>query len=189
MTIKRCTSNPRRGKAPQENHHLITVSHLLNHTEHVPNTADFRFAIRAQVQQRTEPVESTINFIRHHYTTLTRTWLSTLTTLLVAFISLSIFRSLLQPAAPRPAGDLVKVAGLARSFEPLIYYSEHAVSQVHDLQATSVAVWDLGESVRTSDMRDAPSIIADLDALSDTMKTLSIEMTKFFARVDGDIDG
>lgn len=52
-----------------------------------------------------------------------------------------------------------------------------------------MAVWDLGESVRTSDMRDAPSIIADLDALSDTMKTLSIEMTKFFARVDGDIDG
>ncbi|KAH7157798.1 hypothetical protein B0J13DRAFT_581816 [Dactylonectria estremocensis] len=148
-----------------------------------------RFAVRAEVQQRTEPIESAINTIRNRYSSLTRTWTSTLTTLLVALFSLSAFKSLLQPAATRPAGDLVKVAGLARSFEPLIYYSEHAVAQVHDLQATSVAVWDLGESVRTSDMRDAPSIVADLDALSETMKTLAIEMTKFFARVDGDIDG
>jgi|SRR6478735_3515844 len=151
--------------------------------------SDIRFAVRAEVQHRTEPIETTINFIRDHYKALTRTWSTTFTTIIVAFFSVSIFKSLLQPAAPRPVGDLVKVAGLARSFEPLIYYSEHAVAQVHDLQATSVAVWDLGESVRTSDMRDAPRIVADLDALSETMKTLAIEMTKFFARVDGDIDG
>jgi hypothetical protein len=141
------------------------------------------------VQHHTEPIEAAINFIRDRYKTLTRTWSTTFTTVLIAFFSLSLFKSLLQPASPRPVGDLVKVAGLARSFEPLIYYSEHAVSQVHDLQATSVAVWDLGESVRTSDMRDANSIVSDLDALSETMKTLAIEMTKFFARVDGDIDG
>lgn len=150
---------------------------------------DIRFAVRAEVQQRTEPIEAAINFIRSRYLAATRSWSSTLTSLLVAFISFSAFKALLQPAATRPAGDLVKVAGLARSFEPLIYYSENAVAQVHDLQATSVAVWDLGESVRSSDMRDAPSIVADLDALSETMKTLAIEMTKFFARVDGDIDG
>lgn len=141
------------------------------------------------MQHRTEPIEAAINFIRDRYKTLTRTWSTTFTSVLIAFFSLSLFKSLLQPASPRPVGDLVKVAGLARSFEPLIYYSEHAVSQVHDLQATSVAVWDLGESVRTSDMRDANSIVSDLDALSETMKTLAIEMTKFFARVDGDIDG
>ncbi|KAF9783656.1 hypothetical protein IL306_008502 [Fusarium sp. DS 682] len=148
-----------------------------------------RFAVRAEVQHRTEPIETAITFIRDHYKALTRTWSTTFTTIVVAFFSISVFKSLLQPAAPRPVGDLVKIAGLARSFEPLIYYSEHAVAQVHDLQATSVAVWDLGESVRTSDMRDAPRIVADLDALSETMKTLAIEMTKFFARVDGDIDG
>ncbi|KAH6956808.1 hypothetical protein DER45DRAFT_645384 [Fusarium avenaceum] len=148
-----------------------------------------RFAVRAEVQHRTEPIEAAINFIREHYKALTRTWSTIFTTIIVAFFSISMFKSLLQPAAPRPVGDLVKVAGLARSFEPLIYYSEHAVSQVHDLQATSVAVWDLGESVRTSDMRDASRIVSDLDALSETMKTLAIEMTKFFARVDGDIDG
>lgn len=107
----------------------------------------------------------------------------------IAIFSITAVKTLLQPVAPRPAGDLVKVAGVARSFEPLIYYSENAVAQVHDLQATSVAVWDLGESVRSSDMRDAASIVSDLDALSETMRTLSVEMTKFFARVDGDVDG
>ncbi|KAF4974307.1 hypothetical protein FZEAL_8775 [Fusarium zealandicum] len=168
--------------------HRATPTRELNLHESPPDNY-IRFAVRAEVQQRTEPIEAAINFIHHRYTTLTRTWSSTLTTILVAFFSLSLFKSLLQPAAPRPAGDLVKVAGLARSFEPLIYYSEHAVAQVHDLQATSVAVWDLGESVRTSDMGDAPSIVTDLDQLSETMKTLAIEMTKFFARVDGDIDG
>ncbi|KAI8682784.1 hypothetical protein NCS56_00401700 [Fusarium sp. Ph1] len=157
--------------------------------QHSPPDNYIRFAVRAEVQHRTEPIEAAIDFIRDRYKTLTRTWSTTFTTVLIAFFSLSLFKSLLQPASPRPVGDLVKVAGLARSFEPLIYYSEHAVSQVHDLQATSVAVWDLGESVRTSDMRDANSIVSDLDALSETMKTLAIEMTKFFARVDGDIDG
>ncbi|KAF5617024.1 hypothetical protein F52700_12776 [Fusarium sp. NRRL 52700] len=169
-------------------HEKTSPSRELNLHEATPDNY-IRFAVRAEVQHRTEPIETAINFIRDHYKALTRTWSTTFTTIIIAFFSVSVFKALLQPAAPRPVGDLVKVAGLARSFEPLIYYSEHAVSQVHDLQATSVAVWDLGESVRTSDMRDAPRIVADLDALSETMKTLAIEMTKFFARVDGDIDG
>ncbi|KAI1050211.1 hypothetical protein LB506_001609 [Fusarium annulatum] len=169
-------------------HEKASPSRELSLHEATPDNY-IRFAVRAEVQHRTEPIETAINFIRDHYKALTRTWSTTFTTIIIAFFSVAIFKSLLQPAAPRPVGDLVKVAGLARSFEPLIYYSEHAVSQVHDLQATSVAVWDLGESVRTSDMRDAPRIVADLDALSETMKTLAIEMTKFFARVDGDIDG
>lgn len=145
--------------------------------------------MRAEVQQRTEPLETAISFIRKRYHEATSTWSSILITVVVAMFSISTFKTLVSPAAPRPAGDLVKVAGVARSFEPLIYYSEHAVTQVHDLQATSVAVWDLCETVRSSDMRDASSIVTDLDALSETMKTLSVEMTKFFARVDGDIDG
>lgn len=119
---------------------------------------------------------------------MTATWTSTFFSILIGILSISTLKALFQPPAPRPAGDLVKVAGVARSFEPLIYYSEHAVTQVHDLQATSIAVWDLGESVRLSDMRDAASIVSDLDALSETMKTLAEEMTRFFARVDGDID-
>lgn len=98
-------------------------------------------------------------------------------------------RSLFQPAVNTPVPDLVKVAGLARSFEPLIYYSENGVAQVGDLQATSVAVWDLGESVRGSNMTSADIIVKALDELSDSLKTLAVELTKFFANVDGDIDG
>lgn len=150
---------------------------------------DIRFAVRAEVQQRTEPIETAIAFIRKRYSALTASWTTTLFSVLLALCGVSLFKTLIQEPAPRPVGDLVKVAGIARSFEPLIYYSEHAITQVHDLQATSVAVWDLGETVRTSGMRDASLIVADLDALSGSMKTLATEMTKFFAVVDGDIDG
>ncbi|KAM3475426.1 hypothetical protein MY8738_007399 [Beauveria namnaoensis] len=150
---------------------------------------NIRFAVRAEVHQRTEPIEAAVSFVRKRYQAAMSSWVSMLTSMSVALFSILFVRFLLQPVAPRPAGDLVKVAGIARSFEPLIYYSEHAVTQVHDLQATSVAVWDLGESVRSSDMLDATSIVSGLDALSETMRTLSVEMTKFFARVDGDVDG
>ncbi|KGQ04918.1 hypothetical protein BBAD15_g9854 [Beauveria bassiana D1-5] len=150
---------------------------------------NIRFAVRAEVHQRTEPIEAAVSFVRKRYQAAMSSWFSMLTSMSVALFSILLVRFLLQPVAPRPAGDLVKVAGIARSFEPLIYYSEHAVTQVHDLQATSVAVWDLGESVRSSDMLDATSIVSGLDALSETMRTLSVEMTKFFARVDGDVDG
>lgn len=98
-------------------------------------------------------------------------------------------RNLLAPAVPRPVPDLIKVAGVARAFEPLIYFSEGGASQVGDLQATGVAVWDLGESVRTSNMTSAPVIVKELDELSESLKTLAIELTRFLANVDGDIDG
>ncbi|KAH7020938.1 uncharacterized protein B0I36DRAFT_333467 [Microdochium trichocladiopsis] len=108
---------------------------------------------------------------------------------MVAILSINAVRSIFQPVTLRPSPDLVKVAGIARSFEPLIYYSENGIAQVGDLQATGVAVWDLGESVRQSNMTSAPIIVKSLDELSDSLKTLAIELTKFFANVDGDIDG
>lgn len=109
--------------------------------------------------------------------------------MLVAFVSIAAARALFEPAYGRPVPDLVKVAGIARSFEPLIYYSENGVAQVGDLQATGVAVWDLGESVRLSNLTSAPIIVKELDELSDSLKMLAIELTKFFANVDGDVDG
>ena len=119
----------------------------------------------------------------------TRSWTSLIVSALVAVLSYSAMRHLFAPAAPLPVPDLVKVAGIARSFEPLIYYSENGARQVGDLQATGVAVWDLGESVRSSNMTSAPIIVRELDELSDSLKTLAVELTKFFANVDGDIDG
>ncbi|KAI0105257.1 hypothetical protein GGR51DRAFT_560468 [Nemania sp. FL0031] len=147
-----------------------------------------RFAVRADIQQRTEPIDATISFFQTKYHAITKSWTSFLLTILVSMLSMSATRVLFQPASLRAVPDLVKVAGLARSFEPLIYYSENGVSQVSDLQATGVAVWDLGESVRSSNMTSAPIIVKSLDELSDSLKTLAVELTKFFANVDGDID-
>ncbi|KAI1656407.1 hypothetical protein F4813DRAFT_381526 [Daldinia decipiens] len=141
-----------------------------------------RLALRADIQQRTEPIEAAVNFLR------SKSWGNIIVATLVAFLSMTAIRTLFQPAPPRPSPDLVKVAGIARSFEPLIYYSENGVSQVGDLQATGVAVWDLGESVRSSNMTSAPIIVKSLDELSESLKTLAIELTKFFSNVDGDID-
>ncbi|KAK1759701.1 hypothetical protein QBC47DRAFT_410441 [Echria macrotheca] len=148
-----------------------------------------RFAVRAEVQQRTEPIDLAINFIRRAVRTTTGSWVSVAVSSVVAILAWAALRSLWEPASMRPVPDLVKVAGVARSFEPLIYYSENGVQQVGDLQATSVAVWDLGESVRGSNLTSAPIIVQELDDLSDSLKTLAIELTKFFANVDGDIDG
>ncbi|KAF6834152.1 hypothetical protein CPLU01_05130 [Colletotrichum plurivorum] len=148
-----------------------------------------RFALRAEVQQRTEPIEAFVDFFRSKWRLITHSWSSTILSIIFAVLAMSAVRNLFQPAPQQPVPDLVKVAGIARSFEPLIYFSENGASQVGDLQATGVAVWDLGESVRSSNMTSAPIIVKELDDLSDSLKTLAIELTKFFANVDGDIDG
>ena len=120
---------------------------------------------------------------------VTRSWASLICSIIVALISIFALRSLFQPGQPPPVPDLVKVAGLAKAFEPLIFYSENGVQQIGDLQATGVAVWDLGESIRSTNMTSAPIIVKELDDLSESLKTLAIELTRFFANVDGDVDG
>lgn len=147
-----------------------------------------RFAVRAEVLQRTRPIETAIAFVQKQYRCVTSSWSSVLTSLLVALLSITTANMLVKPAAPRPVGDLVKVAGLARSFEPLIYFSEPAVAHVRELQSTSIAIWDLGESVRISGMADAGTIVQSLDAISETMKKLVLDLTRFHTHVDGDID-
>ena len=84
--------------------------------------------------------------------------------------------------------DLIKVAGLAKSFEPVIYYSEAGHQQIGELQDTGVAVWDLGESVRNTNMTSAPMIVDQLEGLSESFKDLAIELTSFFAGLDADVD-
>jgi hypothetical protein len=120
---------------------------------------------------------------------ITKSWTSLISTIIITILSAAAIQSVFQPGAPLPVPDLVKVAGLAKAFEPLIFYSENGVQQVGDLQATGVAVWDLGESVRSTNMTSAPIIVKELDDLSESLKTLAIELTKFFANVDGDVDG
>ncbi|KJZ76935.1 hypothetical protein HIM_03812 [Hirsutella minnesotensis 3608] len=147
-----------------------------------------RFAVRAEILQRTKPIETAIICMQKLYHQITSSWTTVMTSFLVALLSISTLKMLAKPAAPRPVGDLVKVAGLARSFEPLIYFSEPAVAHVRDLQSTSIAIWDLGESVRISGMADADTIVQSLDAISETMKKLVLDLTRFHTHVDGDID-
>ena len=59
---------------------------------------------------------------------------------------------------------------------------------ISDIQDTSVAVWDLGESVRSSNFTSAPIIVKQLDDLSESFKNLAVVLTGFFANVEGDID-
>ncbi|TQN74334.1 hypothetical protein CSHISOI_01151, partial [Colletotrichum shisoi] len=173
----------------RKRNHRAKTSHVQSEDMRLTSPKDIRFALRAEVQQRTEPIEALVHFFRSKWRFLTHSWSSTVLSILVAVLATTATRNLFQPAAQQPVPDLVKVAGIARSFEPLIYFSENGVSQVGDLQATGVAVWDLGESVRSSNMTSAPIIVKELDDLSDSLKTLAVELTKFFANVDGDIDG
>ena len=145
--------------------------------------------MRAEVQHRTEPFEVAFEYVKSRIDGITRSWTSLITTIIITILSAAALQSLFQPGVPPPVPDLVKVAGLARAFEPLIFYSENGIQQIGDLQATGVAVWDLAESVRSTNMTSAPLIVKELDDLSESLKTLSIELTKFFANVDGDVDG
>jgi hypothetical protein len=145
--------------------------------------------MRAEVQHRTEPYEGAFVWVRDTCSTMFNSKTSTAVTVFVAFFSWAILRSLFQPPVPLPAPDMLKATQLAKTFEPLIYYSENGMQQISDLQDTSIAVWDLGESVRSTNMTSGPIIVRELDDLSDSLKTLAIELTRFFAHVDGDVDG
>ncbi|KAK4962346.1 hypothetical protein LTR28_004518 [Elasticomyces elasticus] len=147
-----------------------------------------RLSVRADVCQRTEPIEAVFLYFRKTFAPLLKSRTTTFLSVLVAFLSFTALRALTQPPQTGPTPDLVKVAGLAKSFEPLIYYSENGHAQIGELQETGVAVWDLGESVRSTNMTSAPIIVRELDELSESLKTLAIDLTRFFASVDGDVD-
>lgn len=107
----------------------------------------------------------------------------------VILISWMFVRALLSPSVAPPAiHDMEKLSTFSVSFEPLVYYSENGRQKSRTLLETSSAVWDLGESIRGNDMISAPIIVEQLVHLSDSIQTLSDTLTKFGARVDGDID-
>lgn len=77
---------------------------------------------------------------------------------------------------------------MAKQFEPLIYASENVISRSQELGEASIAVQDLGESVRASNMSASTTIIDQLDDLGRSLEGLSKQLTSFFTNVDGDID-
>ncbi|KIW02364.1 uncharacterized protein PV09_06186 [Verruconis gallopava] len=148
----------------------------------------FRFAMRAEVQHRTDPYDGAVLWLRDTCSRIFRTWTSTLTACTVAFLAWSLMRSLLSTPTPLPTPDMLKATQIARTFEPLIYYSESGSQHISDIQDTSVAVWDLSESVRSSNFTSAPIIVKQLDELSESFKNLAVVLTSFFSNVEGDID-
>ncbi|KAL2008653.1 hypothetical protein VTN00DRAFT_6847 [Thermoascus crustaceus] len=188
MPLSAGTDAPLKARSPSPN----CVSRGGNEGEGVEFGTDtlsnyIRFAVRAEVQHR-EPFVALINYARSKFDSMTSSKSSTTLSVVIALLSITVLRALFLPPLPRAVPDLVKLSGLARSFEPLIYYSENGVQQIGTLQETGVAVWDLGESVRGTNMTSAPIIVRELDELSESLKTLSLELTRFFANVDSDID-
>ncbi|PCG94106.1 Hypothetical protein PENO1_080200 [Penicillium occitanis (nom. inval.)] len=152
-----------------------------------PHSNYVRFRVSAEVAQR-EPIQAVWNAIRLPFNRMFSTKLSTFTTVLVGLFGMLFMRSLSIPATTPTVPNLMKLCAFARNFEPLIHYSENGIHHISNLQETGIAVWDLGESVRGSNMTSAPIIVTQLDELSDSLKTLSLELTRFFSNVDSDID-
>ncbi|KAI7039916.1 hypothetical protein KC327_g1202 [Hortaea werneckii] len=148
----------------------------------------FRFSTRLDVVQKTQPIEETVATLRKAYAHIRQSKWHAFAYSIVALVAWSLAVNLFTTPTFGPVPDLIKVAGLAKSFEPAIYYSERGHAQISELDETGVAVWDLGESVRNTNMTSAPIIVHQLDELSDSIKTLASELTRFFAGVDGDID-
>lgn len=183
------TDSPLKGRSPEPEEPAEDIMRAFDANNGKEKQNNFiRFAVRAEVQHQ-EPFIPFMNLIKKKFDSATRTKASTIFSILIGLISLSMIRVILVPPAPPPVPDLVKLSTLAKSFEPLIFYSENGYGQILALQETSVAVWDLGESVRGANVASAPQIVNSLDELSETLKTLGLELTRFFADVDSDVDG
>ncbi|KAH8427528.1 uncharacterized protein LDX57_005241 [Aspergillus melleus] len=192
VPLPRDTDSPLKGRSPSPGPPAPT-----SRTSPNPDGLDFqsennisnyiRFAVRAEVQQR-EPFVAFYKYARSWLDWMTSSKSNTTVSFVVGVFSIMFFRALFIPHDPHAIPDLVKLSNFARSFEPLIYYSENGVQQIGTLQETGVAVWDLSESVRSTNMTSAPIIVDQLDELSESLKGLSMELTRFFANVDSDVD-
>jgi hypothetical protein len=143
-----------------------------------------RFAIRGETLFRTAPIEETMTTFASGIKYFTRSranLVTTIATILVSWILLQPWTSTLIP-------DIANVAGMAKQFEPLMYASENVIPRSRELAEASIAVQDLGESVRATIMSASTVIIDQLDSLGESLKMLSEKLTSFFTNVDGDID-
>ncbi|KAJ4360633.1 uncharacterized protein N0V89_001199 [Didymosphaeria variabile] len=92
-----------------------------------------------------------------------------------------------ETASPGP--NVAHLVSMVRRFEPLLYASENVIPRSRELSDASIAVEDLGESIRASNMSGSKVIVTQLDGLSENLKTLSQQIQTFFVHVDGDMDG
>ncbi|KAF2130606.1 hypothetical protein P153DRAFT_366170 [Dothidotthia symphoricarpi CBS 119687] len=158
---------------------------LLSPDDEASNLDGFvRFAIRGETLFRTAPIEETLTSVANGLHMFTRSRANVLCTLTALFFSWL----LLQPWTASLIPDVANVAGMAKQFEPLMYASENVIPRSRELAEASIAVQDLGESVRATNMSASTVIIDQLDDLGDSLKILSEKITSFFTNVDGDMD-
>lgn len=143
-----------------------------------------RFAIRGETLFRTAPIEETISTFASGVNIFTRSRANVICTIVTVVLSWI----LLQPWTASLIPDVANVAGMAKQFEPLMYASENVIPRSRELAEASIAVQDLGESVRATNMSASSVIIDQLDDLGDSLKVLSEKITSFFTNVDGDMD-
>jgi hypothetical protein len=143
-----------------------------------------RFTIRGETLFPTASIEETLSTFTGGLRLLTRSklnFISAIFTLVFAWI-------LVQPWSTGLIPDVANVANMAKQFEPLMYASENVIPRSRELAEASIAVQDLGESVRATNMSASTVIIDQLDDLGDSLKVLSEKITSFFTNVDGDMD-
>ncbi|KAF1931393.1 uncharacterized protein M421DRAFT_2885 [Didymella exigua CBS 183.55] len=143
-----------------------------------------RFAIRGETLFRTAPLEETLSTFASGMGMFTRTRrnvVMTIATVVLSWVLLHPWNTALIP-------DVANVANMAKQFEPLMYASENVIPRSRELAEASIAVQDLGESVRATNMSASTVIIDQLDDLGDSLKVLSEKITSFFTNVDGDMD-
>ena len=143
-----------------------------------------RFAIRGETLFRTAPIEDTISSFAGGIQIFTRSRFNIICTVLTLVFSWI----LLQPWTASLIPDVANVANMAKQLEPLMYASENVIPRSRELAEASIAVQDLGESVRATNMSASTVIIDQLDDLGDSLKLLSEKITSFFTNVDGDVD-
>ncbi|KAJ5027848.1 hypothetical protein PSV08DRAFT_16123 [Bipolaris maydis] len=157
---------------------------LSHHDQDGPAEGFMRFAYRGEAKFRTAPIEDTISTFAsglHIFTKSRANVILTVATVLLSWI-------LLQPWTASLIPDVANVANMAKQFEPLLYASENVIPRSRELAEASIAVQDLGESVRATNMSASSVIIDQLDDLGDSLKILSEKITSFFTNVDGDMD-
>jgi hypothetical protein len=147
-----------------------------------------RFNVNAEVQHHADALNNAVEWFINAVKTNFGSPFSIARTLLVALIAWSIFSVMFRKVKPVPAPDLAKLSAVAKSYEPMIFYAGTGPVHIMEMSDTSIAVWDLGETVRSANLTSGTMISSNLEELGNNLQTLALEMSKFFASVDGDLD-
>ena len=163
----------------------VRDSRFLLAIEHVDtDNVVVRFEMRGETVFRTAPLEDTVSSVANGL----RLFTQSRTNIMGAILTILVASLLVYPWSTILIPDVANVANMAKQFEPLLYASENVIPRSRELADASIAVQDLGESVRATNMSASSTIIEQLDGLGESLKVLSEKISSFFTNVDGDMD-